>query len=87
MYFIIALLFQSCLGIIDIYAFVTVAVNLGTLYYITQHVHGKVNGRQSICKSHDSLRKLVNSEIKRIKSDIAEAKRGTDHISNFIDSL
>ena len=87
MYFIIALLVQSSLGIIDIYAFVTVVVNLGTLYFITRHVHGEVNGRESISKCHDSLRKLIQNEIKRIENEIAETKRGTDHISNFIDSL
>ena len=87
MYFIIALLVQSSLGIIDIYAFITVVVNLSSLFYITHHFHGQENSLESICKSHDSLRKLVDSEIKRIKNDISETKRGTDHISNFIDSI
>lgn len=87
LYFIIGLLVQSSLGIIDIYAFTTVIVNLGSLYYITLHFHGQKNSRESICKCHDSLRKLIQNEIKRIENDIAETKRGTDHISDFIDSL
>ena len=86
-YFIIAIFFQTALGLIDPSTMIMITINLVSLFYFTLKFHGQKTNYSSIMGTHNSFRNAQNKEIKRIQSEINETKRGTDHISDFIDSL
>jgi hypothetical protein len=86
-YLIIVMLVQSVFGLIDLTTLIITSVNMVSIIYLTLKLHAPNVNHKSIMKTHSSFRDGQNTEIKRIQSEISETKRGTDHISDFIDSL
>ena len=86
-YLFIVMLVQSVFGLIDLTTLIITTVNMVSMIYMSLKLHAPEVGHTSIMKIHSSFRDGENQEIKRIKNEISETKRGTDHISNFIDSL
>ena len=86
-YFMVLLLIQCSIGLIDITYLITTVISFAGIGYMTLQFHNNEFNIDSVSSNYNSTRTELESQLKDIKEKIETTQTSTDHISNFIDAL
>ena len=86
-YFLIALLIQSCFGLITPGVLILILVNIGSVIYICMKLNSIDSDPKSIFKTMSALRNSLEVKLNNLKLEMKEVSQSCDHISDYIDSI